>query len=249
MKKRVLALLMCAMISANLLAGCGSGDEPVAAAPQETVTEEVKEEKAEVEETKAASDDMCSDEDFAALQDAYAAIAEEYNAVVDYYTNNDDIPQDDDVESLLAQAKEYMDMVGEINQNELTTPDAEELAESMLMVAEGLAQGAEALGIMADAGSAAAAASEAVSAESFAALQEAYGYLVEEYDMIVDEYNNNDSIPQNSDLESYLADAKDLIEQMGEIDQSEITEADAEDVAEAMTTVANSLAEVAEGIF
>ena len=199
----------------------------------------------EVEAT-ATSDDMCSDSDFKALQEAYAAIAEEYNTVVDFYNTNDDIPQDDEMESLLAQAKEYMDMVGEINQNEITTSDAEELAESMVMVAEGLAQAAEALGIMAENGSASA---EECSAESFAALQEAYGYLVEEYDMMVDEYNNNDDIPQNDDLESYLADAKDLIEQMGEIDQASISEADAETLAETMTTVATSLAEVAESVF
>lgn len=236
MKKRILALLMSAVVSASLLAGCGSSDEPVVEASQEV----------EAEEADEVSDDMCSDDDFAALQDAYASLTEEYNAVVDYYKNNDDIPQDGDVESLLAQAKEYMDMVGEISQNEITAADAKELADSMVMVAEGLLKTAESLDVMAGNGSES---SEGCSEESFAALQEAYGYLVEEYDMIVDEYNNNDSIPQNDDLESYLADAKNLIEEMGEIDRASISEADAESLAESMKTVATSLAEVAESVF
>lgn len=244
MKKKILAVLICTMVSVNLLAGCGSSDEPAAEATQAAVTKEADEEEA-VTET-AASDDMCSNDDFEALQDAYAALAEEYNTVVDMYKNNDDIPQDDEMESLLGQAKEYMDTVGDINQTDITTADAEEIADSMVMVAEGLAQAAEALGIMAENGSASA---EMCSDDDFAALQEAYAYLTEEYNMIVDEYTNNDSIPQDDDLESYLADAKSLIEEMGEIEQTSISNADAETLADSMTTVAESLAEVAESIF
>lgn len=143
MKKKVLALLICAMVSVNMLAGCGSSDDYEESVTQEEVTEEETE---EFEEDSTASD-------------------------------------------------------------------------------------------------------EAVSDESFEALQEAYAYLVEEYDMIVDEYMNNDNVEQNSDLESYLSEAKDLIEQMGEIERSSLSEADAATLAESMTTIANSLAEVAEQVF
>jgi len=231
MKKRVLAVLICAIFSMNLLIGCGSEEEEVVEEVQEVVEEQVE-----------AASDMCSDADFAALQEAYAALAEEYNAVVDFYQNTDEIAQDDEVESLLAQAKEYMDMVGEIQQNELSPADAETLADSMVQVADGLAQVAEGLGVMAENGA-------ACSDESFAALQEAYGYLTEEYNTIVDEYQNNDSIAQNSELEDYLAQAKSVIEEIGAVEQDTISEADAASIAESMTTLADSLAEVANAVF
>jgi len=238
MKKKIMAVLICSMLSVSLLAGCGK-DEEEAAEATEVVTE--------VEETTEEEvADMCSDEDFKTLQDAYAALADEYNAIADYYVNNDDIAKDEDMESLLGQAKDYMDMVGEIQQNELAAADASELAQSMITVEEGLVKAAEALDIMAENGAAAAA---ECSEESFAALQETYGYLVEEYNTIVEEYQNNDAVPQNSDLEGYLDEAKALIEEIGSVEQNTISEADAVSLAESMTTLANSMAEVAAEVF
>ena len=228
-----MALLISAMVFANLLAGCGSSGEPVAEGTQEVVIEKDIETEA-------------SDDDFSTLQDAYATIVEEYNLIVDFYATNDDVPQDDALESLLTQAKEYMDMVGGINQDEITASDIEELAGSMIMLSQGLTQAAESLGIMAENGKTS---SEGCSEELFAALQEAYGYLVEEYDMIAGEYKNNDSIPQDDEIENCLLEAKELIDRMGEVDRASISDDDAIILVETMKIVATSLNEVAEDIF
>lgn len=133
MKKRILALLMSAVVSASLLAGCGSSDEPVVEASQEV----------EAEEADEVSDDMCSDDDFAALQEAYGYLVEEYDMIVDEYNNNDSIPQNDDLESYLADAKNLIEEMGEIDRASISEADAESLAESMKTVATSLAEVAE----------------------------------------------------------------------------------------------------------
>jgi len=135
MKKRLLALVLCCVMGLATFTGCGE--------------EEVEEAAVQVEETAtevaAAADEMCSDESFAALQEAYAALAQAYDAVGTYYVENEAIEQSDDIEEALNSAKEYLDLVGEIQQNEMTEADAEVVAESMLQVAEGLEEFANAI--------------------------------------------------------------------------------------------------------
>jgi len=132
MKKKMLALVLCCVMGLATLTGCG--DDEV----EEAAVETVQVEQAAEEVVEVAADEMCSDESFAALQDAYASLVQAYEAVGTYYVENENIEQSDEIEEALNSAKEYLDEVGEIQQNEMTEADAETIAESMLQVAEGL---------------------------------------------------------------------------------------------------------------
>jgi len=237
MKKKILALLMCSVLSFAMITGCGSSDDTETAT--ETATEVVEEVAAEV------TDGACSDETFADLQDAFAILTEAYNNVNNYYLENDDIPQDDDVEAALASAKEYLDEVGEVNQTDISEADAETIGQSMVDVANGLSQMAEALGIMAEAG---AATGDAVSDATFADLQDAFAYLTEEYNAVADYYLNNDAIAQDDDVEAALNSAKEYLDAMGEVTSDSITEADAETLGNSMVEVADALAQLAQAM-
>jgi len=135
MKKKLLAVLLCCVMGLATFTGCGE-EEVEQPAQAEQATEEV---------VAVAADEMCSDESFAALQEAYAALVQAYDAVGTYYVENDGIEQSDEIEEALNSAKEYLDLVGEIQQNEMTEADAETIAESMLQVAEALEEFANAI--------------------------------------------------------------------------------------------------------
>lgn len=249
MKKRVLALLMCAMMSVTLLTGCGDAEEADVAVEETDEAEEADE--VEEDEADDADSEGCSDESFAAIQEAYAALVEEYNAVTDYYVSNDDIEKDEEVEGALATAKDYLEQVGEIEQSSITEEDAETLADSMLDVAEGLKLIAEGLGIEVEGAESDAsedASGEGCSDETFEGLQEAYSYLVEGYNTVTDYYLSNDDIAKDEDVEEALASAKEYLEQVGEIDQADITEDDALTLIESMEQVADGLDLIAQGL-
>lgn len=242
MKKKLLAVLLCTAMSFTLLTGCGKAAETAPAATEET-KEEAKEEETEEAEEETTDADACDDDVFAALQETYGYLLEEYNMVTDYYNTNDNIPQDDDVEEALNSAKDYLDEVAEIEQTEINNADAVALAQSMQQVGDSLADLAESLDIVAANN---AAANEMCSDESFAALQESFSYLADEYNAVNDYYLKNDSIPQSDDVEEALASAKDYLDYIGDVQQEELTEADAEDVAQSMVEVAEALQKIAE---
>jgi len=75
-----------------------------------------------------------------------------------------------------------------------------------------------------------------VSDETFAVLQENYAALTEAYNAVAELYND-DSIEANADVENALNQAYDIIEKMGTIEQTSITEADAEALNDAMVVI------------
>lgn len=246
MKKKIVAVLLCSVMAMSALTACGGSDAAAPAA--EETTEAAVEETAEAEE--AEESEGCSDETFEALQEAYANLSEEVELVQNYYLENPDIPQDDDVEEALTAAQEYMDEVGEINQTDITEEDAVELADSMVEVADSLVTLAESLDIMAGADVEADAedAGEGCSDETFAALQDAYASLDELNTTVVNYYTDNADVPQDDDVEAVLTQAQDYLDQVGAINQEDITEEDAETLAQSMLDVADGLSMIAEAI-
>lgn len=246
-------------MTATLLTACGGDKKAETAAPAEnTKTEETAPVEETVEETAdpaeetveettdsaEGTDGMVSDENFEILQDNYAILVECYNAVADAY-NSDEIAADAELEEAMNMAADVIEQMGEITQDNLTEEDAEalngameEILDALVEVADGLASEAEASGD---------AAGEMVSDETFSTLQENYAALTEAYDAVADLYND-DSIEADADIENALNEAYTLIEQMGTIEQSTITEADAEelnsammDILEVLDTVVNAM--------
>lgn len=155
MKKKLLAVLLCGVMAMSVLAGCGSSNASSSSASASASEASVSASaEASAEASTAATDTQatdadanaaCSDESFAAIQDAYASLVQAKDAVTEYYVNNDAVAQDDNVETVLNKAQEYIDYVGEIEQTSLTENDALELVNSMLEVAQALSTTAEAI--------------------------------------------------------------------------------------------------------
>ena len=72
-----------------------------------------------------------------------------------------------------------------------------------------------------------AASDEACSDETFATLQDNYAVMVDAYNQVKDLYES-DEIAGDAEIEDLMNEAADVINEMGEISQDAITEADAE---------------------
>lgn len=72
---------------------------------------------------------MVSDETFSALQSDYAALTEAYNAVAEAYNSGE--VSNADIEDTMNQAREIIEKMGEITQDNLTEEDAEALVGAM----------------------------------------------------------------------------------------------------------------------
>lgn len=91
----------------------------------------------------------------------------------------------------------------------------------------------------------AAGADDPISDESFATVQECYAQLVEFYNMFVETYND-DSFAADEEINNTLTEAKALIEEVGEIDRAELTEADGVELIEGMTVIVEVLTDLAD---
>lgn len=222
MKKKILAILMVTILSMSMLTACGSSDSDSEETTKATASES----------TSESSGDMVSDEYFANLQEAYAALAEEYNEVVDIY-NSDEIAANEDIESTLAQAKDLMEQMGEIDQSELTQADAEDLMQAMVDIEDALNLIIEGMELADNSGALA-------SAEDIQTLQDNYALLVQAYDQVVDVYND-DSVAQNDDIEAALADVMSITQEMGEIETDTLTVKDCDDLNGAINDLAQTL--------
>ncbi|MBQ7563611.1 MAG: hypothetical protein IJT16_06435 [Lachnospiraceae bacterium] len=142
MKKKLLSLLIAGMMGTLLLAGCGMDKEEAAApAPAETTeTEEAapaEEESAPAEEP-AAESDAPSEFTFSDLQDNYALLVDSYNEVEKLYMD-DVIAQDDEVESLLTEAKGLIDQMGELTEADFNgEDDLLEMNDAIVNILDGL---------------------------------------------------------------------------------------------------------------
>lgn len=247
MKKKLVSVVLAAMMAATLLTGCGGDSSTAATAPTSTAETAPAQDTAsapETEETTEGGTDMVSDETFAALQESYDAMVDAYNAVVDLY-NSDEIAADADIESLLDEAAGVIEQMGEVTQDTITEEDAETLAGAMLDILDGLSALVDG---MEEAGDTSADASgDMVSDENFAILQENYQLLTETYNAVVDAYTS-DEVEANAEVEDTLNEAVAILEEMGTIEQETLTAADAEELNNAMQTILDVLTEVAEAI-
>lgn len=82
-------------------------------------------------------DMVVDDEIFEVLQDNYNDLLTQYNLIVDAY-NKGVLKQNKDAETALKYAKEYIDIIGEIEQEQLTLDDALEIQQDMLDVMDTL---------------------------------------------------------------------------------------------------------------
>ncbi|MBR5421637.1 MAG: hypothetical protein IK115_10850 [Lachnospiraceae bacterium] len=108
MKKRVLAMLISAVLSVGMLCACGGSE----AAPETTKTEEKKEEKKEETKTETKDEGGIT---FADLQENYKTLKETYDSVEELYMN-DAIQGDENITELLSQCKEVIDEMGELTE-------------------------------------------------------------------------------------------------------------------------------------
>lgn len=250
MKKKTVAVMLAVVMTASLLTACGGSEAPAAtSAPAAEVTEAPEEETEEPEEettdtdTDEAEADMVSDENFEILQENYALITDYAAQVREIYTS-DEIAANPDIEEVILQTEDLIAQIGELEQTELTEEDAQTLNDSMELIIQtydSLLEGME----LVDDGSGADG-SEMVSDETFAELGEAYDALTELYNTVAEAYNGSDyDVPE---VKEAMDQAYDLLEQMGEISQDTITEADAETLAQSMVDVAEGLQTLAESL-
>lgn len=88
---------------------------------------------------------------------------------------------------------------------------------------------------------------DACSDETFSTLQDNYAALVEAYNAVADLYNS-DEVEGDADIESALNQTADIMNEMGEITQDSITEADAESLNDSMLTLCGVLSAAVDSI-
>ena len=88
---------------------------------------------------------------------------------------------------------------------------------------------------------------DACSDETFSALQDNYAALVEAYNAVAELYTS-DEVEGDADVESALNQTADIMNEMGEITQDTITEADAESLNDSMLTLCEVLSAAVDSI-
>ena len=136
MKKKLLTMMLACMLVVSLLAGCGSKEESAAAEPAQEAEEAPAPKAAEAEPAEAA--ETSSGLTFQDLQNNYATLVDLYNQVEDLYMN-DKIAQDDNIESLLSEAKGLIDQMGEATEEDFSSEqDLQDMNDAMVTMAESL---------------------------------------------------------------------------------------------------------------
>ena len=82
-----------------------------------------------------AASEGCSDETFAILQENYSTLSGVYDTVAAAYMS-DEIEQNDEIETALAETEDIMSQMGEISQDSITEEDAVVLNDSMASLLE-----------------------------------------------------------------------------------------------------------------
>lgn len=221
MKKRVFAVLTAAAVAAGVFSGCEVTSESTHESSFNVET--TVEEDAEEDDERAAA--------FATLQDDYAKMVEYYNEVTDYYMD-DSVVQSDEVEKSLSEAKELIDEIGDIEEGDFA--DVDEINE-MDKTVQGIIDGLSGVvGMMDDL--------------TFEQVQENYRVMVDYYNQ-VEEYYMDDSIKQSDAVEKSLSEAKQLIEEIGEIEESDFANAgEMEEMNKTMQKIIDDLDDVVESM-
>lgn len=239
MRKKILTVLLAGMMAMSTFAACGDAEETT----DVKTTAESSADATSAEEDE--SSDMCYDETFETLQDNYATMVDCYNEVKDLY-ESDEIAADEDIENLMNEAADVINEMGEISQDSITEKDAEDLNGAMVDILEGLSAAVDAMDTTADVETADAS-GDVCSDDTFATLQDNYATLVNVYNVVYDAYMS-DEIEQDDDIESALLQTADVMEEMGDISQDTITEADAESLNDSMLTLLQVLDAVVDAM-
>ena len=239
MRKKILTVLLAGMMAMSTLAACGDAEETT----DVKTTAESSADATAAEEDE--SSDMCADETFETLQDNYATMVDCYNEVKDLY-ESDEIAADEDIENLMNEAADVINEMGEISQDSITEKDAEDLNGAMVDILEGLSAAVDAMDTTADVETADAS-GDVCSDDTFATIQDNYATLVNVYNVVYDAYMS-DEIEQDDDIESALLQTADVMEEMGDISQDTITEADAESLNDSMVTLLQVLDAVVDAM-
>ena len=134
MKKKLLTMMLACMLVVSLLAGCGSKEESAAAEPAQEAEEAPAPEAEEAEPAAETSSGLT----FQDLQNNYATLVDLYNQVEELYMN-DKIAQDDNIESLLSEAKGLIDQMGEATEEDFSSEqDLQDMNDAMVTMAESL---------------------------------------------------------------------------------------------------------------
>lgn len=245
MKKKILSTILAVTTAVSLLTACGADNSRETTSSAETTapveTSAPAKEEAPVEEAEPEADaQMVSDETFAELQENFQLMSDCYDAVLDLYSS-DEIAANADIEEAMIMAAEVIDEMGEITQDSITEEDAETLNQAMLDILNGLSDLVDGMEI------ADGAQGEMVSDETFAILQENYQSLTEVYNAVAEAYNS-DEVEANAEIENLMTEAAAVLEEMGNVEQSSLTEADAEEFNEAMFSMLEGLQEIANAI-
>jgi len=247
MKKKIVSVMLAAIMTTSLLTACGGSKEATAPVPVETQAPAPApvETQAPVANDDAKADtaegEMVSDETFEVLQENYELLTQLYDSVAELY-NSDEIAANPEIEDAMNQAHDLIEQMGEITQDTLTEDSAVELNDAMGTIITALDMIVDGMEL---ADTADAAEGEMVSDETFALLQENYGLLTQLYDAVAETYNS-DEAAANPEIEDAMNQAYDIIEQMGEITQDNITEEDAETLAELMVSIVDVLQAVVD---
>lgn len=214
MKNKFLLGMLSVAMAAVVLTGCGDDKETNTPATQAPVQTQAQTTAAPASATAGT---MVSDATFSVLQDNYAVMVEGYNAVKDLYSA-DEIAANAEIESLMNEIADIINEMGEVSQDNITEEDAVALNNAMGDILDSLALIVDGMELTPQA--------TPVSDETFAVLQENYQIMVSYYNVIAEVYSS-DQIAANKDIEEAMNTAADVINEMGEISQDSLTEADA----------------------
>lgn len=101
-----------------------------------------------LEEVYNATADELSEESFVSLNQEYEQLDKEYHLVLDYYSNEEGMERNIDIEYALDEAHEYLKIVKELNEKDITEADAKLIIESMEQAKESLDFVAESMGLV-----------------------------------------------------------------------------------------------------
>ncbi|SKB71167.1 hypothetical protein SAMN06296386_104115 [Lachnospiraceae bacterium] len=219
MKNKFLSLLIAGVLCASLLMGCGGGDTNDKAPAEAPAQEETQAEEAEEAEApakavgeKADLKEESSELTFEDLQDNYKTLTEIYDTVNDLYMN-DKIAQSDSVEKNMSDAKDLIEEMGELSEDDFNgQEDYKTLNDAMITTAEALQMIIDQMETVDD----------AEPAVSNTDVRNMYQKLVNTYNELIDTYAD-DAVAQNDDLEELLQSSRQAIDIYGDIDLSDLS--------------------------
>lgn len=252
MKKKLVAMIMTAVMTATLLTACGDAPEanapgtssevPESSAPESSVSESTADSNEQSAAEDPADSNMVSDEVFAVIQENYALMVQYYDAVAAVY-NSDEIAADPEIENIMNQAADLIAQMGGIKQDTLTEDDAVALNDLIIGLAEHLTKIVE---VMEPAGDAGEAEGTPVTDETFEILQTNWASLADFYNQAAEAYEtavNNGELERDEDFEALMNQAAEILEQIQGVSQDSLTQENAVEINDTMILIQEQMSE------